>query len=94
MDCFVRYFGEQARTHEQYVETSWAAERYSRGCYGVFFPPAVWTDYGEELRQPVGRVHWAGAETATVRNGYMEGAVRSGHRAAAEVLAVRSPTTS
>jgi monoamine oxidase len=35
----------------------------------------------------VGRIHWAGAETAEVSNGYMDGAVRSGRRAAAEVLA-------
>ena len=30
--------------------------------------------------------HWAGAETATVWNGYMDGAVRSGERAAREAL--------
>jgi monoamine oxidase len=30
-------------------------------------------------------IHWAGTETASVWNGYMEGAVRSGERAAAEV---------
>ncbi|MGW4088853.1 FAD-dependent oxidoreductase [Nocardia sp. NPDC004750] len=36
--------------------------------------------------EPVGRIHWAGAETSDVWNGYMDGAVRSGYRAAAEVL--------
>jgi hypothetical protein len=46
----------------------------------------VWSDYGPELRAPVGRVHWAGTETATIWNGYIDGAVRSGSRAAAEVL--------
>jgi len=50
-------------------------------------PPGVWTAYGEALRAPVGRLHWAGTETATVWNGYMEGALLSGERAAAEVLA-------
>ena len=86
VDCFVRYFGQRARSYEQYIETSWANEPYSRGCYGGYFPPGVWSDFGDQLRQPVGRVHWAGTETATIWNGYMEGAVRSGHRAAAEVL--------
>jgi Flavin containing amine oxidoreductase len=33
------------------------------------------------------RIHWAGTETATFWNGYMDGAVRSGERAAKEVLA-------
>lgn len=32
------------------------------------------------------RVHWAGTETASAWNGYMEGAVQAGHRAAMEVL--------
>ena len=40
-----------------------------------------------DLRQPVGRIHWAGTETATYWNGYMDGAVSSGERAAAEVRA-------
>jgi monoamine oxidase len=32
-------------------------------------------------------VHWAGTETSPYWNGYMDGAVRSGERAAGEVLA-------
>jgi monoamine oxidase len=35
----------------------------------------------------LGPIHWAGTETATVWSGYMDGAVSSGQRAAAEVLA-------
>jgi monoamine oxidase len=38
------------------------------------------------LRDPIGRIHWAGTETATVWTGYMEGALQSGERASAEVL--------
>jgi monoamine oxidase len=49
--------------------------------------PGTLTDFGTELRKPVGRVHWAGTETSTFWNGYMDGAVRSGRRAAAEVPA-------
>jgi monoamine oxidase len=48
-------------------------------------PPGVWTDFGTALRDPVGPLHWAGTETAETFNGYMDGAVRSGERAAAEV---------
>jgi monoamine oxidase len=86
VDSFARYFGEKARALEQYVERSWSDEPFSRGCYAGFFPPGVWSDYGPELRAPVGRISWAGTETAAVWNGYIDGAVRSGHRAAAEVL--------
>jgi monoamine oxidase len=45
----------------------------------------VWSDFGAALRAPVGRLHWAGTETAEVFNGYMDGAVRSGESTAAEV---------
>jgi monoamine oxidase len=46
----------------------------------------VLTTFGTTLRQRVGRIHWAGTETATVWNGYMEGALEAGERAARDVL--------
>ncbi len=87
IDCFARYFGERARTYRQYLERDWTAEEFTRGCYGAHFVPGTWTSYGPLLRQPVGRLHWAGTECSPVWNGYMEGAVRSGELAADEVLA-------
>lgn len=86
VDCFVRYFGPQAATPLEYVERDWMAEEFSRGCYGAHFAPGVWTGFGPALREPVGRLHWAGAECSPVWNGYMEGAVRSGEATADEVL--------
>jgi monoamine oxidase len=86
-DCLARYFGEQARVPVEYVEVSWAEEEYSRGCYAGFLPPGVLTSYGEALRAPIGRLHWAGTETATEWNGYMDGALQAGERAAHEILA-------
>jgi monoamine oxidase len=86
VDSFARYFGEKARAYEQYVEMSWSSEPWSRGCYAGYFPPGVWSDYGDQLAAPVGRVHWAGTETAQKWNGYLDGAVRSGHRVAQEIL--------
>ena len=62
------------------------AEEFSRGCYGGHFTPGGVDGYGPALREPVGRLHWAGAECSPVWNGYMEGAVRSGEATAAEVL--------
>ena len=86
IESFVRYFGEKARNLREYVEQSWADEEYSRGCYVAYMPPGVWTAYGEALRTPIGTIHWAGTETATVWNGYMDGAVQSGERVATEVI--------
>jgi monoamine oxidase len=84
---FATYFGDQALKPRDYVEMNWANEQWTRGCYVGFTPPGALLDYGEAIRAPVGRIHWAGAETAALWNGYMDGAVRSGQRAAKEALA-------
>ena len=88
--CFVRYFGPRAASPLEYIERDWMAEEFSRGCYGAHFTPGVWGDYGHALIQPVGLVHWAGAECSPVWNGYMEGAVRSGEQVADDVLSALS----
>jgi monoamine oxidase len=84
---FSQFFGPAASNPIAYLESSWAAEPWSRGCPVGILGPGVLTAYGPALRRPVGRIHWAGTETSTYWNGYMDGAVRSGERAAAEVLA-------
>jgi monoamine oxidase len=86
VDCFRRIFGAGAAEPVDYVEKVWAREEWTRGCYGCYMPPGGWVSYGRSLRAPIGRIHWAGAETGTVWNGYMDGAIQSGERAAAEVL--------
>ncbi len=81
------FFGPEARHPRSFFETSWSQQQWTRGCpVGI---PAVgsFVSYGPRLREPVGHIHWAGTETATYWNGYMDGAVSSGQRAAAEVLA-------
>jgi monoamine oxidase len=86
LDCMRRWFGPEAANPVHYVDKAWAADPWSRGCYGGFMPTGAWSATGAALRAPIGPIHWAGAETATVWNGYMDGAVSSGQRAAAEVL--------
>jgi monoamine oxidase len=80
-----RLFGERAAHPERFVERVWADEEWTRGCYGCLMTTGGWTEFGRALRAPIGRLHWAGAETATVWNGYMDGAVQSGERACEEV---------
>jgi monoamine oxidase len=87
LGCFRRFFGERATRPDHYVDKAWAEEEWSRGCYGGFMAPGVWLEHGRALHEPIGPLHWAGAETATVWNGYMDGAVSSGERAAQEALA-------
>jgi monoamine oxidase len=86
--CFTRFFGPKAANPVEYIEKDWSADEWSRGCYGAHMGPGVLTQFGPALRTPCGRIHWAGTETADVWCGYMDGAVRSGERAAAELLAL------
>jgi monoamine oxidase len=81
------YVGDQARSPTDYIEQDWTKERWTRGCPVAHAAPGVLTKYGPWLRRPVGRVHFAGTETADYWLGYMDGAVRAGERAAREVLA-------
>lgn len=85
---FVDYFGPEAASPTAFHISDWQEEEWTRGCPVCFTAPGVLLDYGTAIRQPSGRIHWAGTETATYWNGYMDGAVRSGERAAAEVVAV------
>jgi monoamine oxidase len=85
--CFEALFGARAREPELYLERDWAAERWSGGGPVANFASGGWTACGSLLREPAGRLHWAGTETATRWAGYIDGAVSSGERAAAEVLA-------
>jgi len=75
---------EEALHPIEYIERDWNAEIYTRGCIG-FMSCGTLTQYGPYLRTPCGRLHWAGTETATKWQGYMDGAVQAGERAAKEV---------
>ena len=81
-----KMFGKRARTPLAYFETDWSLDGWSTGCVSPV-PRNVLTRFGPALRAPVGRIHWAGTETSEIWCGYMDGAVRSGERVAAEVLA-------
>lgn len=93
LECFAALFGDAALTPIDYVDHRWGAEAFAPGGPTAAVPPGSWTTYGHLLRQPVGGIFWAGTETADEWTGFLDGAVRSGRRAAAEVnglLAARS----
>ncbi|XP_041453825.1 amine oxidase [flavin-containing] B-like [Lytechinus variegatus] len=69
-----------------YVEKNWMEEPYIGGGYVGFTPPGVITKYCKVLREPIGRLYFAGTETATKWSGYMDGAIQAGERAAREIL--------
>jgi len=86
LDALAARLGPRAASPSEFIETSWWNEEWSRGCSMAHFTLGTLTRYGHLLREPFGRVHWAGTETATVSHGAIDGAVRSGERVAAEIL--------
>ena len=86
LEALAGRFGPRAATPQEIIETAWWTEPWTRGCSMAHFPPGLLTRHGHLLRQPLARLHWAGTETATVSHGAIDGAVRSGQRAAAEIL--------
>ena len=85
IDQLVGYFGSRANEVIEYHEKDWMADEWTRGCYVGYMPPNVLSVYGNCLKEPSGRIHWAGTETSDIWNGYIEGAIISGERAAAEI---------
>ncbi|KAL7865904.1 hypothetical protein SRHO_G00111510 [Serrasalmus rhombeus] len=86
-EIYARVLGSEEALHPiHYEEKNWCEEEYSGGCYTAYFPPGILTQFGKVLREPVGRLYFAGTETATEWSGYMEGAVQAGERASREIL--------
>jgi monoamine oxidase len=87
LESFASLFGDQALKPLDYVDHCWGIEEFAAGGPTAAVPPGSWTRYGRWLRRPVGAIHWAGTETADEWTGFLDGAIRSGQRAAAEVSA-------
>ncbi len=87
---YARLFGDAALEPLDYFEQDWAAEPWSAGGPTFLMKDGAWVEVGPALTEPVGPIHWAGTETASRWAGFMDGAVRSGESAAAEVLAALS----
>jgi monoamine oxidase len=86
LGALVERFGRKAGSPVDYIEQNWSAERYSGGGMLSHAPTGVLTQFGHALREPCGRVHWAGTESSAVMCGWIDGAIRSGERAASEVM--------
>ena len=86
LEALTARLGPRAATPSEFIETAWWNEKWTRGCSMAHFPPNVLTRYGPLLREPLGRIHWAGTETSTMSHGAIDGAIRSGERVANEIL--------
>lgn len=83
---YAEALGEEALRPVAYHDHDWGkADRWSLSCTTPI-PPGFLTRYGDVLRPAVGRLIWSGTETAEIWATSMDGAVRSGHRAALQAL--------
>jgi putrescine oxidase len=89
LDSIAGFLGDQAREPAVYHESDWAGEEWTRGAYAASFDLGGLSRYGSDLRTPVGRIHWAGADIAGAGFQHVDGALRTGRAAAQAVLAER-----
>jgi monoamine oxidase len=82
--------GPAALTPVDWHEKSWHDDPHVRGGYSALPRPGAYSAT-RQPPTPTGRLHWAGTETSDTWPGYLEGAVRSGVRAAREVASVVRP---
>jgi monoamine oxidase len=82
---FAKLFGDAALKPIDYLDFCWGCDDFAPGGPTAAVPPGSWTEFGPWLREPVDQIYWAGTETADQWTGFLDGAVRSGQRAAAEV---------
>eukprot|EP00002_Diphylleia_rotans_P012778 TRINITY_DN2495_c0_g1_i1.p1 TRINITY_DN2495_c0_g1~~TRINITY_DN2495_c0_g1_i1.p1 ORF type:complete len:483 (+),score=80.38 TRINITY_DN2495_c0_g1_i1:45-1493(+) len=81
-----RWFGPEMLSPVEYVECDWVADAYARGCPVGCWPTGLLAAHAHTLRRPERCFHYAGTETAQAYQGFMEGAVEAGQRAAKEIL--------
>ena len=81
----VQVFGTVNAHFTRGTSYCWDTDEYSRGGH-AYFAPGQFLSAFPRIRQPEGRVHFAGEHTSAWF-GMMNGAVESGLRAASEFLA-------
>ena len=82
-----QFLGEEANSPVSFNVADWPAQPYVGGGYGGYMPPGVMSSYGSALQAPCGLIHWASTEHASRWTGFFDGAIRSGERAASDVIA-------
>ncbi len=81
------YYGPEAANPVVYYESDWGTEEWTRGAYGASYDLGGLSRYGADQRTPVGPIHWACSDFAGLGFQHVDGGIRSGWAAAADVAA-------
>lgn len=81
------HLGPELLEPADWQEKSWHRDEFAGGGYLAMPAPGSTAGLLPVDSAPIGDLHWAGTETAEEHPGYLEGALCSGARAAAEVIA-------
>ncbi|WP_420369231.1 flavin monoamine oxidase family protein [Curtobacterium sp. L1-20] len=81
------YYGDEALRPVVYHESDWGTEEWTRGAYAASFDLGGLVRYGADQRAAVGPIRFASSDLAGHGYQHVDGAVRMGRAAAAEILA-------
>lgn len=87
LESLSHYYGEEAKNPVVYYESDWGSEEWTRGAYAASFDMGGLERYGKDLTVPVGPIHFASSDMAGAGFQHVDGAIRMGRRAAAEIVA-------
>lgn len=92
LDRLVAHLGPEVADPVSWHEKAWHRDEHAGGGYMALPLAGIADGLLPVPSTPIGRVHWAGTETAREHPGYLDGAIESGSRVAHEVAAALSAT--
>ncbi|MFE1644193.1 flavin monoamine oxidase family protein [Microbacterium sp. P01] len=87
LESLSHYYGPEALDPIVYYESDWGTEEWTRGAYAASFDLGGLSRYGNDLRTPVGPIQFACSDLAGAGYQHVDGAIRMGRLAAANILA-------
>lgn len=86
LESLSHYYGPEAKNPVVYYESDWGSEEWTRGAYAASFDLGGLHRYGEDLRTPVGPLRFACSDLAGAGFQHVDGAIRMGRAAAADIV--------
>ncbi|GLJ61958.1 FAD-dependent oxidoreductase [Microbacterium sp. JZ70] len=86
LESISHYYGPEAKNPVVYYESDWGSEEWTRGAYAASFDLGGLHRYGKDQSAPVGPIHFACSDLAGLGYQHVDGAIRMGRLAAADII--------